>query len=133
MNNNSEVLRAGLEKRIKTRCKPVLLVSASDGAEAIALKNGLTCADLMRPFATLREVSYPFRIGGGGESKLITLSEFSMRVSTTTEIGFPQLDTVEALCARAVAQTGMDSSTSNNTAFAAFSEATLSSADDATR
>ena len=98
MSASSEQLRAQLEAQVRRRARPVLLVVASEGAEALALKNGLTAADLVRPFASLSGLAIPFRVAERG---LLTLTEFGMRVAAPAELGFPALEALEASLARA--------------------------------
>lgn len=78
---------------------PLLLVSSSEGSEALARKNGLSVADLLRPFATLNGTSVPFR----SSTRSVNINELRARVLPVSELAFVPLETVEAHVARAVA------------------------------
>jgi hypothetical protein len=62
---SGDPLSSSAQSRVRTllaeRARPLLLVVASPGAEALARKAGLTAADLVRPFCSLRGVAVPFR------------------------------------------------------------------------
>ena len=77
---------------------PLLLVSSSEGSEALARKNGLSVADLLRPFATLNGTSVPFR----SSTRSVNITELRARVLPVPELAFVPLETVEAHVARAV-------------------------------
>jgi len=79
---------------------PLLLVQSSDGAEVMALKNGLTVADLLRPFAQIVKASIPMR----NATRSYTISEFTARVLPSTELGCPPVDYTEGLLSTAVSQ-----------------------------
>ena len=51
-----------MRERVSERVAPLLCTIASEGAECMALKSGLTAADLLRPFAAdLRSLGQLFR------------------------------------------------------------------------
>jgi hypothetical protein len=115
---------AVLKRLAAERATPVLLVVATEGAEAFAAKNGLTIADLIRPFVEVKGLSIPFRTAAGG---VFTVREFSLRTISAAEFGCPTPDAIEAALARAVsaaAPTGAPS---------AAPDAPLSTAEDAAR
>lgn len=116
-------LDAHLRKRAKG-FRPTVLVHPSDGAEAIARKNGLTVADMLRPFVALKEVSIPFR----SSSSVTNLSEFSLRLVTPSECALPPLDVSESHLSRAVANTPIPGANRFG-----FSDAQISTPEDAAR
>jgi hypothetical protein len=75
----------------------VLVVQSSPGADALAHKNGLTVADLFRPFADMKEQTVPFRTNNAAYS----LRGFRMRVLPASELGCPPWDASEAHLSRA--------------------------------
>ena len=92
-------LRSQLCASVVEAWSPVLLVNSSDGAEALCQKNGLGVADLLRPFATLRDTSVPFRTS----TRSVTITDLRARVISISELAFAPLDVIEPHVARAVA------------------------------
>jgi hypothetical protein len=136
---------ASLSSLLRRRLRPAILVLSSEGSEQIARKNGLTVADLVRPFASLKEMSYPFRSpavggggvgggGGGGGTNITTLTEVSLRVVTPSELALPPLDLAEMALARAAAApTGAAGGSAASAAGPGYSDATLGTPEDAAR
>lgn len=123
--------RRTLETYIRKHHRPVLLVIASDGAEAIARKSGLTINDLLRPFLTLKDISIPFRTA----TNVFTITDFSLRIITPNELQFLSFETMENTLQRSVTTTVSDSSSSSPTKNNpyGFSDATLGSPEEAAR
>ena len=110
------------------RARPLLLVSASSGAEALARRGGLTCTELVRPFCDVRGFSVPFRTPNG----IVNVREFTPRVLGVNEAGWVAPDAADAAAARAAAAApaggpGWPVSAQG------VSEATLGSVEEATR
>lgn len=92
-----EASRAAIEKTVVGAYAPIVLVQASDGAEAIARRNGLTVVDLLRPFATASS-GLPLRTS----SRSFVLNEFNVRLMPPTELAAATVDSVDAHLQRAI-------------------------------
>lgn len=70
----------------------MISVHSSDGAEAIARKNGLTVADMLRPFMEVKQQEFPFRMVSSGT---FTMKGFNVRLIPAEELQCPTPEMME--------------------------------------
>jgi hypothetical protein len=122
-------MRGAYADRVNERARPLIVTFASDGAEALAAKNNLTVADLLRPFASVSGLSLPLRTPSG--STLLQGAAF--RVLPAAELCAPSLEALEGALSRAVAAASLAPLPGAGCAASGASELALCSAEDAAR
>lgn len=85
---------------------PLLLVQSSAAAELLALKNGLTVTDLLRPFASISGSSFPIRT----PQRSFTISELSCRLLPASELACTPVEYSDPALSAALDATTLDGS-----------------------
>jgi hypothetical protein len=122
-------MRSAFAERVQDRARPLLVTFSSEGAEALAYKNGLTVADLLRPFASVSGLSLPLRTPAG--STLLQSAAF--RVLPASELCAPSVEALEGALSRAVAAASGAPLPGAGGAPSGASDLALCSAEDAAR
>jgi hypothetical protein len=122
-------MRAAYAEHAQQRTRPLLVTFSSEGAEALAYKNGLTVADLVRPFAAAPGAAFTLRTPAGASP----LQGASFRVLPASELCAPSLDALEGALGRAVASLSAAPLPGAGGAPTGASDLALCSAEDAAR